>query len=679
MTDNTQSLEARASDLRDQLHNHSYRYYVLSDPIITDGEYDALFNELKALEAEHPGLVTADSPTQRAGNDLATGFEKVTHPAPILSLSNAYNEDDLRAWEERNLKLLPEGIELAYTLEPKLDGLTIVLTYENGVLVRAATRGNGEMGDDVTPNVRTINSIPLRIPATPDGPEAPERLVVRGEILFLLPDFAKLNREKIASGEDPFINPRNAASGTLKQKDSRITATRPLTAYFYDVVETSGIIWDKRAQLLGYMRNLGFPMAPNIQIYPELDDVTPAIMEWEKQRDSLDYEIDGLVLKIDDMRFYRELGIVGKDPRGAIAYKYPAQEATTALLDVSVSVGRTGRVVPSAILEPVFVAGVTISNATLHNYDFVREHDIRIGDRVVIKRSGDVIPYVIGPVPGSRSGEEIVIVPPEICPFCGTALVKKEDDAVDYYCPNPDCPERVYRQIVFFVSRGALDIDGLGEQTVKVLLDEGLISDEGDIFHLQEDQLLPLERFAEKKVQNLLKSIEDVKQRPLDQIITALGIEGVGGTVAGLLVSHFPSVNALADATVEQLVEVDGIGPKIAENVVAWFAIEHNQRVLQKMKAAGVRDEAEQQELASEALTDKKFVLTGTLPTMTRDEAKALIEANGGRVTGSVSKKTDYLVAGESAGSKLEKAEKLGIPVLSEETLKDLIANGGTL
>ncbi|MEL6151814.1 MAG: NAD-dependent DNA ligase LigA, partial [Chloroflexota bacterium] len=461
MTDNTQSLTDRARNLRDQLHNHSYRYYVLSDPIITDGEYDALFNELKALEAEHPELATPDSPTQRTGNDLATGFEKVTHPAPILSLANAYNEDDLRAWEERNLKLLPEDTELAYTLEPKLDGLTIVLTYENGVLVQAATRGNGEVGDEVTPNVRTINSIPLRIPATPDGPAAPERLVVRGEILFLLPDFAKLNQEKIANGEDPFINPRNAASGTLKQKDSRITATRPLTAYFYDVVESSGDIWDKRSELLGYMRNLGFPMAPNIAVYPTLDEVIPNIPDWEKQRDSLAYEIDGLVIKIDDMRFYRELGIVGKDPRGAIAYKYPAQEATTALLDVSVSVGRTGRVVPSAILEPVFVAGVTISNATLHNYDFVREHDIRIGDRVVIKRSGDVIPYVIGPVPGSRSGEEIVITPPETCPFSRDPIVKKEDDAVDYYCPNPDCPERVYRQIVFFVSRGALDIDGL--------------------------------------------------------------------------------------------------------------------------------------------------------------------------------------------------------------------------
>ncbi len=679
MTDNTQSqtLEARALELRNQLNYHSYRYYALSDPIISDGEYDALFNELKALEAENPELVTPDSPTQRTGNDLSAEFAKVKHPAPILSLSNAYNDEDLQSWEERNHKLLPEGTQLDYTLEPKLDGLTIVLTYENGVLVQAATRGNGDIGDDVTPNIRTVNSVPLRIPAHPDGPEAPERLVVRGEVLFLLKDFETLNKEKIANGENPFINPRNAASGTLKQKDSRITASRPLTAFLYDVVEIVGNGWDKRGDMLGYLEGLGFVLAPDIATYPNLETVIQQIPNWEDRRDELDYEIDGLVVKINDMRFYRELGVVGKDPRGAVAYKYPAKEATTALLDVAVSIGRTGRVVPTAVLEPVFLSGVTISNATLHNYDFVREHDIRIGDRVLVKRSGDVIPYVIGPVPGSRSGDEIPIEPPERCPFCDTPIVKKDEDAVDYYCPNADCPERVYRQIEWFVSRAGLDIEGLGEQTVKVLLDENLIADEGDIFYLQAEQLLPLERFAEKKVEKLLKSVETAKQRPLEQILTALGIEGVGGTVAALLVSYYPSLDALSSVTVEQLEEIDGIGPKIARNVVEWFSIEHNQRVLKKMKDAGVRWEAEQQQLESDVLNGLKFVLTGTLPNLTRDEAGALIESHGGRVTSSVSKKTDYLVAGESAGSKLAKAEKLGIPVLSEDDLQNLIKNGG--
>jgi DNA ligase (NAD+) len=679
MTDNTpsQTLEARALNLRNQLNYHSYRYYTLSDPTITDSEYDALFNELKALEAEHPDLITPDSPTQRTGNDLSGEFSKVKHPAPILSLANAYNDADLQAWEERNLKLLPEGTQLDYTLEPKLDGLTIVLTYENGVLVQAATRGNGDVGDDVTPNIRTVNSVPLRVPVDPDGPNAPERLVVRGEVLFLLKDFEQLNKEKIANGENPFINPRNAASGTLKQKDSRITAARPLTAFFYDVVDMAGNTCDKRSDMLGHMRDLGFILAPDIATYPNLEAVIEQIPKWEDRRDNLDYEIDGLVVKVNNMRFYRELGVVGKDPRGAIAYKYPAKEATTALLDVTVSVGRTGRVVPNAVLEPVFLSGVTVSSATLHNYDFVKEHDIRIGDRVMVKRSGDVIPYVIGPVPGSRSGDEIPIQPPERCPFCDTPIVKKDEDAVDYHCPNADCPERVYRQIEWFVSRAGLDIEGLGEQTVKVLLDEGLIADEGDIFYLRKEQLLPLERFAEKKVDNLLKSVEAAKQRPLAQILTALGIEGVGGTVAALLVSYFSSLDALRLATVEQLEEIDGIGPKIARNVVEWFAQDHSQRVLQKMKDGGVRWQAEQQQLESSVLDGLKFVLTGTLPTLTRDEAGALIEAHGGRVTSSVSKKTNYLVAGESAGSKLTKAEKLGIPVLSEDGLHDLIANGG--
>lgn len=668
--------QARAKYLRNTINYHSHRYYVLSDPIVTDSEYDALFQELQALEAAHPHLITPDSPTQRAGNDLSDEFAKVTHPAPILSLANAYNDDDLQGWEERNLKLLPEGTTLDYTLEPKLDGLTIVITYTNGLLTTAATRGNGEVGDDVTANVRTVKSVPLRIPVNADAPPAPEKLVVRGEILFRLPDFEALNKEKIANDEAPFINPRNAASGTLKQKDSRITASRPLTVYFYDVVECVGKVWDNRWDMLQDLRAWGFPLAPNIQHYPTLSNVIQQIPVWENQRDQLDYEIDGLVVKVNAMRLYRELGIVGKDPRGAIAYKYPAQEATTALLGVTVGVGRTGRVVPTAQLEPVFLAGVTVSNATLHNYDFVAEHDIRIHDRVMIKRSGDVIPYVIGPVPGSRSGVEEVITPPEKCPFCDTPIIKRDDDGVDYFCPNADCPERVFRQLEFFVSKGALDIDGLGKQTVKVLLDAKLITDEADIFTLQRDKLLPLERFGEKKVDNLLAAIEAAKQRPFTQILTALGISGVGGTVAGLLAAHFPSFDALMQATPEQLEDIDGIGPVIAQQVVAWFQEPHNQRVLNKMQAAGVRHEAEQQTRSSALFDGLKFVLTGTLPTLTRDEAKALIESHSGRTVSSVSKKTDFVLAGESAGSKLEKAKKLNIRILSESDLLNIIERG---
>jgi len=428
--------------------------------------------------------------------------------------------------------------------------------------------------------------------------------------------------------------------------------------------------------MLDYLRRLGFPLAPDIQHYPALSNIIPQLDMWEKQRDGLPYEIDGLVIKVNDLPTYRELGVVGKDPRGAVAYKYPAAEATTTLVDVAVNVGRTGRVVPNAVLEPVFVSGVTISNATLHNYDFVRDHDIRRGDRVIVKRSGDVIPYVMGPVPGARDGSETPVQPPERCPYCEQPITQREG-AVDHYCTNADCPERVYRQIDFFVSRGAMDIDGLGEQTVRVLLDEGLITDEGDLFYLTPEQLLPLERFGEKKVDNLMRSIETAKQRPLSQIVTALGIEGVGSTVADLLTSHYPSLDELAGATAEQLAEIDGIGPIIAQSVVSWFAEEHNQRVLEKLKQAGVRQQAEQQALASHALADMKFVLTGSLPTMTRGEATDLIEAHGGRVTGSVSKKTSYVVAGEAPGSKVEKAEKHGVPILDEDGLRQLIESGG--
>ncbi len=668
----TKTLEQRAAELREQLHYHSYQYYVRSAPTISDAAYDKLYHELRELEAEHPHLITPDSPTQRAGNDLSEGFEKVPHPAPILSLSNAFDAEGLQSWEERNLKLLAEGTELAYMLEPKLDGLTIVLTYENGVLVRAATRGNGEIGDDVTPNVRTINSVPLRIPATPDGPEAPRRLVVRGEILFLKDDFERMNAEQIANDEAPFINPRNAASGALKQKDSRITATRPLSAFFYDAVDIVGKVFQTRWDILGYLGDIGFPIPTNITRYPTLTDVIQQIPTWEKARNSLDYEIDGMVVKVDDLRAFAELGVVGKDPRGAIAYKFPAQEATTTLTGVTVGVGRTGRVVPTAQLEPVFVGGVTVSNATLHNYDFVTKLDIRVGDRVVIKRSGDVIPYVIGPVVEARDGDEAPIQPPEKCPFSDDVLVRGQD-AVDYYCPNPDCPERVFRQVDFFVSKGALDIDGLGTQTVRTLLDAGLIADEADLFTLTEDALIELEGFAQKKVDNTLAAIAAAKHRPLTQILTALGIDGVGGTVSTLIVSHFPSLDTIAGATAEELVEIDGIGPKIAENVVAWFAAEHNQRVLEKMRAAGVRTQAEQQTLASNALEGLTFVLTGTLPTLSRDAASDLIEQHGGRVTSSVSKKTSYLVAGEAAGSKLAKAEKLAVPVIDEAQLRELI------
>ncbi len=759
----TDDLARRAAALRDQLSEHIYRYNVLNAPVITDAEYDRLYHELVDLEAEHPELVTPDSPTQRAGSDLSEDFPKVPHAAPILSLANAFSEEDLWAWEERNLKLLPPDTQLAYTLEPKLDGLTIVITYEKGVLVRAATRGNGEVGDDVTPNVRTIRSVPLRIPASPDGPPAPERLVVRGEVLFHKDDFQALNRTQEAEGLPRYVNARNTASGTLKQKDSRITAGRPLTAYIYQIVESVGVVWDKQWDILGYLRGLGFKTPPGAGYYPTLSDIIPQLPTWESHRDDLPFEIDGVVVKVNDLRVVAELGVVGKDPRGATAYKFPSQEMTTRLTGVTINVGRTGKVTPTAQLEPVFVGGVTVVNASLHNYDQVAKLDVRLGDMVIIKRSGDVIPYVIGPVTGARDGSEQPILPPETCPFSGDAIIQPEG-AVDYFCPNPLCPERVFRSIEFFVSRSAMDIEGMGPQTVKTLIEQGIITDESDIFYLQAEPLLELEGFAEKKVENLLASIEAAKHRPLAQFLASLGIDGVGSTVAGLLADHFGSVEVLTataravreaenacivaakplieaagqissgdrddlerglnrirhplvelaprylgteefkdrlarainpllethpfsaavldDLTsalkqligaAEKLLTIEGLGPVLVGNIVGWFADDFHQRILEKMRAAGVRMEAAAKVLTGDSLAGLTFVLTGTLPTLSREEAGALIEAHGGKVTGSVSKKTSYVLLGESPGSKANKARQLGIPMISEDDLRQMV------
>lgn len=671
----TPEIVQRAAELRQQLNYHIYRYNVLADPVITDPEYDALYNELRALEEAHPELITPDSPTQRAGSDLSEDFPKVRHPAPILSLSNAYNDDEIRAWEERNLKLLPSGTELEYTLEPKLDGLTVVLTYENGILTLGATRGNGEIGDVVTPNIRTIRTIPLKIPTNPTKPPAPERLVVRGEVMYLKHDFEALNERQVEQELPVFINARNAASGALKQKDSRVTRARMLSAFFYQIVEVVGLVGitlDKQWDMLDYLRDMGFPTAPDSQLYPTLNHIIQQIPTWESRRNQLDYEIDGVVIKVNDLNIARELGVVGKDPRGALAYKFPAQEATTKLLDIVVNVGRTGRVVPNAVLEPVFIGGVTVSSATLHNFDYVKMLDIRVGDTVVVKRAGDVIPNIIGPVLGARTGDEREILPPERCPFCDTPIVHPEG-MVDYICPNVHCPERIYRQVEFFVSRGAMDIDGMGGQTVKTLIEQKLIEDEGDIFSLTAEQLVPLERFAEKKVQNLLDSIEAAKHRPLDRVIAALGIEGVGSTIAVDLANHLGSMDALASATVEELDAIEGIGEALAQSISDWFADPYHRSVLDKLRHAGVTMQAEAKELAGSQLEGLTFVLTGTLPTLTREQATELIEAHGGKVIGSVSKKTSYVLMGDSPGSKAEKAAKLGVPVISEDDLRRLL------
>lgn len=755
---------ARAAQLRSELQMHSYRYHVLNDPIITDGEYDRLFHELVALEEADPSLRTPDSPTQRVGSDLSEGLPKVAHPAPILSLSNAFSEDDLRRWEERNLRLMPSTTQFEYVLQPKLDGLSIVLTYEDGLLARAATRGNGEVGDDVTANVRTIRSIPLRIPLRPDGPAAPQRLAVRGEILILKDDFKRLNEEQIKQGLEPYVNARNTASGSLKQKDSRITAQRPLSAFIYDVVDISGEGPHSEWDSLAFLRDLGFPVIPDAQIYPTLSSVIQQLPTWESRRHSLPFEIDGVVIKINDVRQRRELGYVGKDPRGATAFKFPAEEATTRLIGITVNVGRTGKITPTAQLEPVFLSGVTVSNASLHNYDLIEQLDIRMGDTVLVKRSGEVIPYVLGPVPAARTGVETPIHPPTVCPHCSTALVRPAG-AVDLFCPNRVCPERVYRSLEFFVSRGAMDIEDMGPQTIKALIERGLIRDEADIFNLSAEPLLELEGFAEKKVQNLLKAIEAAKKRPLAQVLMSLGINGVGSAVAGALSSQLGSMDALLDcaaavkAAEEQFIKaaevylhdeehalfgqlpdvlkirqrlrnplvelvpryqdaadlerrlermlkpvlehtstrpenlsalalalrnlsaaaaplfgIEGLGPVLVRNIVEWFADPYQRGLLQKMRNAGVQMKAETVERTGNQLENLKFVLTGTM-SRPREEIEALITAHGGKVVSSVSARTDYVVAGESPGSKVEKARSLSVPIIDENALRSMLSS----
>lgn len=664
----------RIQELRTEIREHNYRYYVLNDPIITDAEWDTLMKELQSLEAAHPDLITPDSPSQRVGSDTTSDLPKVEHPAPILSLGNVTSAEELSTWRERIGRLLLANTQLDYVVEPKFDGLTIVLTYDNGVLVQAATRGNGEVGDDVTPNVRTVRSIPLKIPVQPDGPHPPQHLVVRGEILFHKADFEQVNEYQVSEGLPRYVNARNTAAGTLKQKDSRVTASRPLTGYVYSIVAASDEVELPTTQrdTLNYLQQLGFLLADEIKHFDDLEALTQYATSFD--RDSLPYEIDGLVIKVNDHAIMRELGVVGKDPRGAVAFKFPSQEGTTTLIDVTANVGRTGVLTPTAVLEPIFLGGVTVRNASLHNYDLIQEKDIRIGDRVIVKRSGDVIPYVIGPVQSTRSGEEIVISPPETCPVCGFP-VKRIEGEVAYYCTNVACPERIARNIEYFVSRTALDIVGIGERGVRLLLDEGLIQDEAGLFFLKKDDLIGLEGFAEKKVENLLNSIEIAKDRPLYRLVGALGIRGVGNTIAELLVNHFHTLDAIKDATQDKLEAIDGLGPIIATAIVEWFSAERNQRLIERFRQAGLRLQEKPPETASNALEGLKFVLTGTLPTLKRDEAKTLIEQHGGKVTGNVSKNTDYLVAGEAAGSKLSKAQQLGTTILDEAGLQQLIAD----
>jgi DNA ligase (NAD+) len=667
------NLFQRLQDLRREINFHNYRYNVLDDPVISDYEFDHLLLELRQIEADHPEWVTPDSPTQRAGGAPAAKFEKVRHPAPILSLANAFDADDVRAWYERILRIDERVAQANFVVEPKIDGLTVVLHYRNGLFVQGATRGDGVVGEDISTNLRTIRALPLHLPVDPDGPQPPEYLVVRGEAFMNVADFEALNRSLEENGEKTYLNPRNTAAGSLRQLDPVLTASRPLTLLNYAIVASNGLIPNTQWETLAFLKSLGFP-TPRAEYFETLEEAIDYCESWTDRRDQLPYEVDGMVIKINDLILAGDLGFVGKDPRGAIAFKFPAQEVTTQLLDIGANVGRTGVLTPFAILEPVEIGGVIVKQATLHNFDYIAEKDIRIGDRVRVKRAGEVIPYVIGPVEALRSGSESVYEPPTTCPACGEP-VENLPGEVAWYCVNAACPAQLIRNLEHFVSRGAMDIVGLGIKIVEQLVQTGLVQDVADLYTLRRQDLLELEGFAEKKADNILEAIQTSKTRPFSRLITALGIHGVGEVMAGDLAEHYQDLDALAVATLEELQGIEGIGPNIAQAIVDWFARPANQRLLDKLRANGVWPHSEMQIETTKDLTldGLTFVISGTLPVFSRDEAKAFIKSYGGKVSDSISKKTNYLVLGENPGSKLVKAQSLGVEILDEEGLRRLV------
>ena len=662
----------RAAELREQVRRADREYYELDDPTLGDDEYDEMMRELRALEEADPSLITPDSPTQRVAGRATDRFPQVRHVEPMLSLGNARGADEFRAWEVRLMNRLKRldisPSELRFVSEPKIDGIAISLLYENGEFVRGATRGDGVIGEDVTPNLRTIEAIPHTIS------DAPELIEVRGEIYFPRSGFVELNEQRAAEGLATFANPRNATAGTVRNLDVEVTASRPLSMWSYATGGARGIEFDSHSAELEWMRERGFRVNADIAEHDDVEDVVARCLWWEDRRESLDFEIDGVVVKVDQRRLWRELGVTGREPRWAIAWKFPPITATTMLNRIVWNVGRTGRLLPFAMLEPVHVGGVTVSTATLHNEEDLAKKDVREGDEVVVTRAGDVIPQVISPLIQRREGKRLrKPKPPKKCPICGTPTVKPED-SVWTICPNRrGCPGQNFQLVKHF--RGAMDIEGLGEKNVMRFLDEGLITDPASIYDLTAERIAELEGFGETSANALVTEIERSKQSPFSRVLYALGLPGIGYVNATAIAEHFGSMDALLDADTEAITEVEGIGPVLAESLREELADDAIGELIARLRERGLRFELSAAERAAEEgpLADKTFVLTGALPNLSREEATKLIRAAGGKVTGSVSKKTDYLVAGDSPGSKLAKAEEVGTVILDEDGLRDLL------
>jgi len=680
-------VKRRIKELRGVINYHNYRYYVLDSPEISDAEYDELMRELQQLEAEHPELVTPDSPTQRIGAPPVEAFGVVEHPQPLLSLTNAFSHEELAAWHKRVSKLLG-GRQFDLVCEPKIDGLAVALTYVGGLLVTGATRGDGYRGEDITQNLRTIRSIPLSVPK-----EAPPRFEVRGEVYLPKAGFKKLNEERAKEGLSLFANPRNAAAGSVRQLDSSITARRPLDIFVYALGWAEGkAVPDTHWEIMQYLKSLGFKINPNIALCRSLDEAEKYHQSWVESREKFPYEADGIVAKVNSIALQQELGTVAHEPRWAIAYKFPAIQGTTRLIDIGINVGRTGSLNPYAILEPVRVGGVVISSAALHNEEDIHRKDIRIDDWVVVQRAGEVIPEIVGPIVSRRTGKEKIFSMPSRCPVCGSEVIKPEDEAM-HRCTNTACPSQALEKIKHFVSRGAMDIDGVGEKLCQALFEAGLVKDAADLYYLTKEQLLGLERMADKSASNVLNSIEKSKNRPLARVIFALGILHVGEQYAGLLAEHFNRIDVgdqyaellaehfdridnLAKVSEGDLSTIPSIGPRIAESIVAFFRQEGNRQIIEKLRKAGVRLEREKSKEAKPEelpLDGLEFVLTGKLESLSRSEAEAKIKALGGKAGSDVTRKTSYVVVGADPGFKLDKAEKLKIKTLSEAEFLELL------
>ena len=653
----------RMNELRQELRKHEYHYYVLDDPLVSDAEYDQLMQELRQIENMHPELITPDSPTQRVGGQATEKFKPVIHRRPLLSLDNAFSLADLQEFHRRINRVVAA---FSYMAELKIDGVSIVLIYQDGLLVNAATRGDGLVGEDVTNNIKTIRSIPLRLR------DNLSRLEVRGEIYMPKQEFLRLNQEKEEKGEKVFANPRNAAAGSIRQLDPGITASRALAAFIYDIIHIEGQEINNQQETLDFLKQQGFPVNPEARYCADIEAVYAYSQEYQERRHDLPYEIDGVVIKLNPFAERETLGQTAKSPRWAIAYKFPAEEKETRLLAVEINVGRTGIIAPTAILEPVSLAGTTVSRASLHNFDLLREKDIRVGDMVLVHKAGDIIPEIIKPIVEKRQGREPEIEPPASCPACGSQVVRFQGE-VAYRCENINCPARLKESLIFFASRSAMDIDGLGPAVIDQLVEKKLVEKVDDLYYLQEEDITSLDRMGAKSASNLIRAIADSKARPLYRLVTALGIRHIGSKTARQLTAHIHDIDEFSEVSEEQLMSIPEIGPKMAESIVKFFREPRNQATIARLKAVGANTVEAESSGGLKPLAEKTFVLTGTLESLTRNEASEKIEALGGKVSSSVSKKTDYVVAGFEPGSKYDKAIQLGVTILTEEEFRNML------